>query len=126
LIRRWRQCWVLIPATGQALSSPKFSLAGGTIPAGPEADSFRFQKPDIENFDSAISAESTIRSEKVTSLSGRYEFDRFTKAAVFNPLLLISYTDATFRNHGTKLSGARKRIFFSAAIRQRFPVQLFA
>src|SRR5207249_1817468 len=29
-------------------------------------------------------------------LTGRYEFDRFIKAAVFNPLLLISYSDAAF------------------------------
>src|SRR5229473_3121271 len=29
-------------------------------------------------------------------LSGRYEFDRFTKAPVFNPLQLVSYTDGTF------------------------------
>jgi hypothetical protein len=29
-------------------------------------------------------------------ITGRYEFDRFAKAAVFEPLLLVAYTDATF------------------------------
>jgi Carboxypeptidase regulatory-like domain/TonB dependent receptor-like, beta-barrel len=82
------------PATGLALASPKFSLSGGTIPAGSKP-TLPFSKPDIENFDSAIGRidHSFRESDK---LSGRYEFDRFTKAAVFNPLLLISYTDATF------------------------------
>jgi outer membrane receptor protein involved in Fe transport len=82
------------PATGLALASPKFSLSGGTIPTGSKP-TMPFSKPDIENFDSAIGRidHSFRESDK---LSGRYEFDRFTKAAVFNPLLLISYTDATF------------------------------
>src|SRR6266404_7824619 len=81
------------PATGAALASPKFSLAG-TIPAGSKP-TVPFSKPDIENFDSAIGRidHSFRESDK---LSGRYEFDRFTKAAVFNPMRLVSYTDATF------------------------------
>jgi hypothetical protein len=82
------------PTTGQALASPKFSLTGGTIPAGSKP-TVPFSKPDIENFDSAVGRvdHSFRESDK---FSGRYEFDRFTKAAVFNPLQLISYTDATF------------------------------
>jgi outer membrane receptor protein involved in Fe transport len=82
------------PNTGLALASPKFSLAGGTIPAGSKP-TVPFSKPDIENFDSAIGRidHSFRQSDK---FSGRYEYDRFTKAPVFNPLLLISYTDATF------------------------------
>src|SRR6266513_709832 len=81
------------PATGAALASPKFSLAG-SIPAGSKP-TVPFSKPDTENFDSAIGRidHSFRQNDK---LSGRYEFDRFTKAAVFHPLLLISYTDATF------------------------------
>jgi outer membrane receptor protein involved in Fe transport len=82
------------PTTGAALSSPKFSLAGGTIPAGSKP-TVPFSKPDIENFDSAIGRVDHSFSQK-DKFSGRYEFDRFTKAPVFNPLLLISYTDATF------------------------------
>jgi hypothetical protein len=29
-------------------------------------------------------------------VTARYEYDRFTKAPVFNPLSLVAYTDATF------------------------------
>jgi len=36
-------------------------------------------------------------------LTARYEFDRFGKAAVFNPLLLIAYTDATFHHRPNAL-----------------------
>src|SRR5437016_5283495 len=79
--------------TGAALASPEFSLAG-SIPAGSKP-TVPFSKPDIENFDSAIGRVDHSFSQN-DKLSGRYEFDRFTKAAVFNPLLLISYTDATF------------------------------
>src|SRR6266581_4149611 len=81
------------PNTGAALASPKFSLAG-SIPAGSKP-TVPFSKPDIENLDSAIGRVDHSFSQN-DKLSGRYEFDRFTKAAVFNPLLLISYTDATF------------------------------
>src|SRR6266403_287625 len=81
------------PTTGAALASRKFSLAG-SIPAGSKP-TVPFSKPDIENFDSAIGRVDHSFSQN-DKLSGRYEFDRFTKAAVFNPLLLISYTDATF------------------------------
>ena len=81
------------PNTGAALSSPKFSLAG-SIPAGSNPI-VPFSRPDIENFDSAMGRvdHSFRQSDKLT---GRYEFDRFTKAPVFNPLQLISYSDATF------------------------------
>src|SRR6266436_4136324 len=81
------------PATGAALASAKFSLAG-SIPAGSKP-TVPFSKPDIENFNSAIGRVDHSFSQN-DKLSGRYEFDRFTKAAVFNPLLLVSYTDATF------------------------------
>src|SRR5437899_2819533 len=81
------------PNTGAALASRKFSLAG-SIPAGSKP-TVPFSKPDIENFDSAMGRldHSFSQTDKLT---GRYEFDRFIKAAVFNPLLLISYSDATF------------------------------
>src|SRR5205807_1183137 len=54
-----------------------------------------FSRPDTESFDSAMGRldHSFSQTDKLT---GRYEFDRFIKAAVFNPLLLISYSDATF------------------------------
>jgi len=81
------------PTTGAALASPKFSLAG-SIPAGSNP-TVPFSKPDTENFDSAIGRVDHSFSQN-DKLSGRYEFDRFTKAPVFNPLQLISYTDATF------------------------------
>jgi len=81
------------PATGAALASPKFSLAG-SIPALSNP-TVPFSKPDTENFDSAMGrVDHSFRQND--KLSGRYEFDRFTKAPVFNPLQLISYTDATF------------------------------
>src|SRR5438309_10303960 len=54
-----------------------------------------FAMPATENFDSAIGrVDHSFRQND--KLSGRYEFDRFTKAAVFNPMQLVSYTDATF------------------------------
>ena len=78
---------------GQADPNAKFSLLG-SIPAGSNPTT-PFSKPDIENFDSAIGRvdHSFRQSDK---FSGRYEFDRFTKQAVFNPMQLVSYTDATF------------------------------
>jgi len=78
---------------GQLDPNAKFSLVG-SIPTGSNP-TVPFSKPDIENFDSAIGRidHSFRESDK---LSGRYEFDRFTKAAVFNPMRLVSYTDATF------------------------------
>ena len=90
------------PATGAALSSPKFSLAG-SIPAGANP-TVPFSKPDIENYDSAIGRVDHSFSQN-DKLGGRYEFDRFTKAPVFNPLQLVSYTDATFQYHCAKLPG---------------------
>jgi carboxypeptidase family protein len=74
-------------------ASAKFSLAGpiltGSNPTVP------FSKPDTENFDSGIGRlDHSIRKDDKLTL--RYEFDRFTKAPVFNPLLLAAYTDATF------------------------------
>jgi len=82
------------PTTGAYLgSSAKFSLAGG-IPTGSNP-TVPFSKPDIENFDSGIGRldHSIGKKDKIT---GRYEYDRFTKAPVFNPLELVAYTDATF------------------------------
>src|SRR5207244_4391838 len=82
----------IIHDTARAPASPTFTLAA-TIPAG-QKPTVPFSKPDIENFNSAIGRVDHSFSQN-DKLSGRYEFDRFTKAAVFNPLLLISYTDAT-------------------------------
>jgi len=82
------------PTTGAYLgSSAKFSLAGA-IPTGSNP-TVPFSKPDTENFDSGIGRidHSIGRKDKIT---GRYEYDRFTKAPVFNPLELVAYTDATF------------------------------
>lgn len=78
---------------GQADPSAKFSLSG-TIPTGSNP-TIPFSKPDVENFDSGIGRldHSIGQDDKLTV---RYEFDRFTKAPVFNPKLLIAYTDATF------------------------------
>jgi Carboxypeptidase regulatory-like domain/TonB dependent receptor len=82
------------PTTGAYLgSSAKFSLAGA-IPAGSNP-TVPFSKPDTENYDSGIGRidHAIGRKDKIT---GRYEFDRFTKAPVFQPLQLVAYTDATF------------------------------
>jgi Carboxypeptidase regulatory-like domain len=82
------------PTTGAYLgSAAKFSLAG-PIPPGSNP-SVPFSKPDIENFDSGIGRldHSITKNDKLTL---RYEFDRFTKAPVFNSLFLVEYTDATF------------------------------
>src|SRR5882672_12539012 len=80
-------------SAGQPDPNAKFSLVGA-IPAGLNP-TVPFSKPDTENFDSAIGRidHSFRQSDKLT---GRYEFDRFTKAAVFSPKQLVSYTDATF------------------------------
>jgi len=82
-----------------------------------------FSKPDTENFDSAIGRidHSFRQSDK---LSGRYEFDRFTKAAVFNPSSL-SLTRTPLLRSPRKLFGARNPCFLSASP-QRFPFQLLA
>src|SRR5580700_8498269 len=82
------------PTTGAYLgSAAKFSLAGA-IPTGSNP-TVAFSKPDIENYDSGIGKiEHSIGSKD--KITGRYEFDRFTKAPVFNPLELVAYTDATF------------------------------
>src|SRR5262245_30067763 len=82
------------PATGAYLgSSAKFSLAG-PIPAGANP-TVTFSKPDTENFTSAIGRlDHVIRPND--TVTARYEFDRFTKKPVFNPLFLVQYTDATF------------------------------
>ncbi|MCU1315665.1 MAG: TonB-dependent receptor, plug, partial [Candidatus Acidoferrum typicum] len=82
------------PTTGTYLgSSAKFSLAG-SIPAGSNPTA-PFSKPDIENFDSGMGRidHSIGKNDRITA---RYEYDRFTKAPVFNPVLLVAYTDATF------------------------------
>ena len=82
------------PTTGAYLgSSAKFSLSGpiaaGSNPTAP------YSKPDIENYDSGMGRldHSIGQNDKLTA---RYEYDRFIKAPVFNPLQLVSYTDATF------------------------------
>ncbi|HZR28446.1 MAG TPA: carboxypeptidase regulatory-like domain-containing protein [Terriglobales bacterium] len=81
------------PATGAYLgSAAKFSLAG-PIPAGSNP-TVAFSKPDTETFDSGMGKIDHAIS-KNDNLTMRYEFDRFTKAPVFNPLLLVAYTDAT-------------------------------
>jgi len=82
------------PTTGAYLgSAAKFSLAGA-IPAGSNP-TVAFSKPDIENFDSGMGKIDHSFGKK-DKISGRYEFDRFTKAPVFNALELVAYTDATF------------------------------
>jgi hypothetical protein len=82
------------PATGQYLGADaKFSLAG-PIPAGSNP-TVPFSKPDIENYDSGMGRLDHAIGQK-DRITGRYEFDRFAKAAVFEPLLLVAYTDATF------------------------------
>src|SRR6202007_1574885 len=70
-----------------------FSLAG-PIPAG-SGPTVAFSKPDTENYDSGMGRLDHIFG-KNDKLTARYEFDRFGKAAVFNPLFLVEYTDATF------------------------------
>jgi len=82
------------PVTGAYLgSAAKFSLSGG-IPAGSNP-TFAFSKPDSESFDAGMGRlDHTIG--KNDNLTLRYEFDRFIKKPVFNPLLLAAYTDATF------------------------------
>jgi hypothetical protein len=82
------------PKTGAYLgSSAKFSLYG-PIPSGSNPTA-PYTKPDIENYDSGMGRldYSIKQNDKLTA---RYEFDRFTKDPVFNPLALITYTDATF------------------------------
>ena len=82
------------PTTGTYLgSSAKFSLDGPT-PSGSNPTA-AFTKPDIENYDSGMGRldYSVTHNDRVTA---RYEYDRFTKAPVFNPLSLVAYTDATF------------------------------
>ena len=82
------------PTTGAYLGSgAKFSLAG-PIPAGSNP-TVPFSKPDIENFDSGIGRLDHALTSK-DKLTLRYEFDRFTKAPVFEPLEMVAYTDATF------------------------------
>jgi hypothetical protein len=82
------------PTTGAYLgSAAKFSLAG-PIPTGSNPTE-AYSKPDTENFDSGMGRldHSIGKNDKITA---RYEYDRFTKAPVFNPLELVAYTDATF------------------------------
>jgi hypothetical protein len=80
------------PAAGQVSPNAKFSLAGG-IPAGSNP-TVSFAKPDTENYDSGIGKLDYILREQ-DRLTLRYEYDRFTKAPVFNPQFLVEYTDAT-------------------------------
>ena len=81
------------PTTGTYLgSSAKYSLDGAPPPIQSTA---AFVKPDIENYDSGM-GRSDYSLRPSDRLTARYEYDRFTKAPVFNPLSLVSYTDATF------------------------------
>jgi hypothetical protein len=82
------------PTTGAYLgSAAKFSLAG-PIPTGSNP-TVAYSKPDSENYDSGMGRldHSIGKNDKITL---RYEYDRFSKLPVFNPLQLVSYTDATF------------------------------
>jgi Carboxypeptidase regulatory-like domain len=82
------------PTTGAYLgSSAKYAL-DGPIQSGSNPTA-AFTKPDIENYDSGMGRldYSLGHNDRVTA---RYEYDRFTKAPVFNPLALVAYTDATF------------------------------
>lgn len=118
------------PATGAYLgSSAKFSLAG-PIPAGANP-TVTFAKPDTENFASAIGRLDHVISPNDT-VTARYEFDRFTKQPVFNPLFLVEYTDATFditaQNalvHETHIFSSRTindfRVSFSREVSDRGP-----
>jgi Carboxypeptidase regulatory-like domain len=81
------------PTTGAHLgSSAKFSLYG-PIPPGSNP-TVPYSKPDMENYDSGMGRldHSIGQNDKITA---RYEYDRFTKGPVFNPVQLITYTDAT-------------------------------
>jgi len=79
-------------SAGQVDPNAKFSLAG-PIPAGSNP-TVGFAKPDTENFDSGMGKFDYLLSEK-DKVTLRYEYDRFTKAPVFNPQFLVQYTDAT-------------------------------
>ncbi len=86
-------CTAFKANAGQVDPNAQFQLAG-PIPAGSNP-TVPFSKPDIENFDSGIGrVDHSFRSQD--KLTARYEFDRFTKAPVFNPLQLVAYTDATY------------------------------
>ena len=78
---------------GQPDPNAKFELAG-PVPTGSNP-TVPYSKPDTENYDSGIGRldHSFSANDRITA---RYEYDRFTKAAVFNALQLVSYTDATF------------------------------
>src|SRR5205085_2885327 len=78
---------------GQIDPSAKFSLSGGTLLAGSNP-SLTFVRPVIRDFDSAMGRldHSLGQNDKLT---GRFEYDRFKQAAVFNPKLLVVYRDAT-------------------------------
>lgn len=85
-------CAAFNASAGQADSNAKFSLAGA-IPAGSNP-TVPFSKPDMENFDSGIGKLDYVLREQ-DKLTLRYEYDKFTKAPVFNPRFLVEYTDAT-------------------------------
>jgi len=81
------------PSAGQSDPNAEYELAG-PVPTGSNP-TVPYSKPDHENYDSAVGRvdHSISVNDRITA---RYEFDRFTKAAVFNPFQLVSYTDATF------------------------------
>jgi len=78
---------------GKVDPNAKFQLAG-PVPSGSKP-TVGYTKPDTENFDSGMGRLDHNFSEK-DKLTLRYEYDRFGKLPVFNPFLLVSYTDATF------------------------------
>jgi len=85
-------CAAFNASAGQVDPSAKFALAGA-IPSGTNP-TIPFSKPDIENFDSGMGKLDYVLGEK-DKLTLRYEYDRFTKAPVFDPKFLVEYTDAT-------------------------------
>ena len=85
-------CAAFNASAGQVDPGAKFSLSGG-IPAGSNP-SAAFTKPDIENFDSGIGKLDYVLREQ-DKLTLRYEYDKFTKAGVFDPRFLVKYDDAT-------------------------------
>jgi len=78
---------------GKQDPSAKFLLAG-PIPAGSNP-TVPFSRPVIRDFDSGMGRidHSIGQNDKIT---GRYEYDRFKQAGVFNPLFMVQYRDATF------------------------------
>jgi hypothetical protein len=105
------------PATGAYLgSSAKFSLAGPP-PAGVAQGkaTTAFLQPISQNFDSGMGrVDQTLT--KNDRLTGRYEYDRFTQAPVFNPVELVAYKDATLGITAQNLLVQESHIFTARSI----------